>query len=144
MINLINVFNRFTALAFKDNKYNSGSEDMKFLGKKLVEKKKKKLSSTHQNFADPLQYLRGPWGVRGPPVEDLCTRALRSQNSGLLVIPKVSKSRVGARAFSYQAPLLWNHLPLSVRGIDTICTFKSRLKTFLNDKALVRTGPGFS
>ena len=31
------------------------------------------------------------------------TRALRSQNSGLLVVPKVSKSRVGARALSYQA-----------------------------------------
>ena len=28
------------------------------------------------------------------------TRALRSQNSSLLVVPKVSKSRVGARAFS--------------------------------------------
>ena len=63
------------------------------------------------------------------------TRALRSQNSGLLVVPKVSKSRVGARAFSYQAPLLWNHLPLSVREADTICTFKSRLKNFLFDKA---------
>ena len=32
------------------------------------------------------------------------TRALRSQNSGLLVVPKVSKSRVGASALSYQAP----------------------------------------
>ena len=63
------------------------------------------------------------------------TRALRSQNSGLLVVPKVSKSRVGARAFSYQAPLLWNHLPLSVWEADTICTFKSRLKTFLFYKA---------
>ena len=55
------------------------------------------------------------------------TRALRSQNSGLLVVPKVSKSRVGARAFIYQAPHLWNHLPLSVREADTICTFKSML-----------------
>ena len=64
------------------------------------------------------------------------TRALRSQNSGLLVVPKVSKSRVGARAFSYQAPLLWNHLPLSVWEADTICTFKSRLKTFLLDQSL--------
>ena len=63
------------------------------------------------------------------------TRALRSQNSSLLVIPKVSKSRVGARAFSYQAPHLWNHLPLSVREADTICMFKSRLKTFLFDRA---------
>ncbi|XP_039668677.1 uncharacterized protein LOC120566361 [Perca fluviatilis] len=37
------------------------------------------------------------------------TRALCSQNAELLVVPRVSKSRMGVRAFSYQAPLLWNH-----------------------------------
>uniref|UniRef100_A0A4W6G917 Reverse transcriptase domain-containing protein n=1 Tax=Lates calcarifer TaxID=8187 RepID=A0A4W6G917_LATCA len=63
------------------------------------------------------------------------TRTLRSQNAGLLVVPRVSKSRMGGRAFSYQAPLLWNLLPVSVREADTLCTFKSRLKTFLFDKA---------
>ena len=62
-------------------------------------------------------------------------RALRSQNSGLLVIPRICKSRMGGRAFSYQAPLLWNNLPGSVRGADTLSTFKSRLKTFLFDKS---------
>ena len=34
------------------------------------------------------------------------TRELRSLNAGLLVVPRVLKSRMGARAFSYQAPLL--------------------------------------
>ncbi|XP_038581024.1 uncharacterized protein LOC119907367, partial [Micropterus salmoides] len=63
------------------------------------------------------------------------TRALRSQNAGLLVVPRVSKSRLGARAFSYQAPLLWNQVPVWVQEADTISTFKSRLKTFLFDKA---------
>ncbi len=63
------------------------------------------------------------------------TRALRSQNAGLLVVPRVSKSRMGARAFSYQAPLLWNQVPVWVREADTVSTFKSRLKTFLFDKA---------
>ena len=63
------------------------------------------------------------------------TRELRSQNAGLLVVPTVFKSRTGGRAFSYQAPLLWNHLPDSVRGADTLSMFKSRLKTFLFDKA---------
>ena len=63
------------------------------------------------------------------------TRTLRSQNAGLLVVPRVSKSRMGGRAFKYQAPLLWNHLPVSVREADTLSTFKSRLKTFLFDKA---------
>uniref|UniRef100_A0A8C9XHM2 Reverse transcriptase domain-containing protein n=1 Tax=Sander lucioperca TaxID=283035 RepID=A0A8C9XHM2_SANLU len=63
------------------------------------------------------------------------TRALRSQNAELLVVPRVSKSRMGGRAFSYQAPLLWNQLPIWVRGADTVATFKTKLKTLLFDKA---------
>ena len=63
------------------------------------------------------------------------SRALRSQNSGLLVVPRISKSRMGARAFSYQAPLLWSQLPVCVRETDTLPLFKSRLKTFLYDRA---------
>jgi len=57
------------------------------------------------------------------------TRELRSLNAGLLLVPRVLKSRMGARAFSYQAPLLWNQLPPSVR--EAVPSFKSRLKTFL-------------
>ena len=63
------------------------------------------------------------------------TRALRSKNAGLLVVPRVSKSTMGARAFSYQAPHLWNQLPVCVRAADTLPVFKSALKTFLFDKA---------
>ena len=63
------------------------------------------------------------------------TRTLCSQHAGLLVVPSIFKGRTGGRAFSYQAPLLWNHLPDLVRGADTLLTFKSRLKTFLFDKA---------
>ena len=63
------------------------------------------------------------------------TRALRSQNAELLVVPRVSKSRMGARAFSYQAPLLWNQLPIWVRGAETVTSFKNELKTLLFDKA---------
>ncbi|XP_029285402.1 uncharacterized protein LOC115006916 [Cottoperca gobio] len=63
------------------------------------------------------------------------TRALRSQTAGLLVVPRVSKSTMGARAFSYQAPLQWNQLPVCVREADTLSTFKSRLKIFLFYKA---------
>ena len=63
------------------------------------------------------------------------TRTLCSQHAGLLVVPSISKSRTGGRAFSYQAPLLWNHLPDLVQRADTLPTFKSRLKTFLFDKA---------
>ncbi|XP_047193774.1 uncharacterized protein LOC118286550 [Scophthalmus maximus] len=62
-------------------------------------------------------------------------RSLRSVNAGLLVVPRVCKSRMGGRAFSHQAPLLWNQLPVCVRDADTLSTFKVKLKTFLFDKA---------
>lgn len=32
-------------------------------------------------------------------------------------VPRVSRSRMGDRAFSFQAPLLWNHLPVSALHI---------------------------
>ncbi|PME06503.1 hypothetical protein A8A06_07420 [Escherichia coli] len=62
-------------------------------------------------------------------------RALLSQSADLLVVPKVFKSRMGGRAFSYQAPLLWNQLPVCIQETDTLSTFKIRLQTFLFDKA---------
>ncbi|XP_028272704.1 uncharacterized protein LOC114443000 [Parambassis ranga] len=62
-------------------------------------------------------------------------RTLRSLSAGLLVVPRIHRSRMGGRAFSYQAPLLWNQLPIWVREADTASTFKTRLKTFLFSKA---------
>ncbi len=62
------------------------------------------------------------------------SRSLRSQNSGLLVVPRIAKSTKG-RAFSYLAPKLWNSLPDNVRGSDTLSLFKSRLKTHLFSQA---------
>ncbi|XP_072246412.1 uncharacterized protein [Leuresthes tenuis] len=78
---------------------------------------------------------RAPSYLKDLIVRYFPNRALRSQTAGLLVVPKVSKSRMGGRAFSYQAPLLWNKLPVNVREADTLSTFKIRLKTFLFDKA---------
>ncbi len=43
------------------------------------------------------------------------SRPLRSQNSGHLIIPRISKSTAGGRSFSYLAPKLWNNLPNTVR-----------------------------
>ncbi len=54
---------------------------------------------------------------------------LRFQNSGRLIIPRISKSTAGGRSFSYLAPKLWNNLPNTVREADTLCQFKSRLKS---------------
>ncbi len=58
-------------------------------------------------------------------------RPLRSQNSGHLIIPRISKSTAGGRSFFYLAPKLWNNLPNTVREADTLCQFRSRLKTHL-------------
>ncbi|KAK0137188.1 ATP-binding cassette sub-family G member 5 [Merluccius polli] len=82
-----------------------------------------------------LHWLPAPSYLKELIVHYYPTRTLRSLNAGLLVVPIVSKSRTGARAFSYQAPLQWNQLPVVVREADSLSTFKSRLKTFLFDKA---------
>ncbi|KAI2657273.1 RNA-directed DNA polymerase from mobile element jockey [Labeo rohita] len=63
------------------------------------------------------------------------SRSLRSQNSGLLVVPRIAKSTKGGRAFSHLAPKFWNSLPDNVRGSDTLSLFKSRLKTHLFSQA---------
>ncbi len=44
------------------------------------------------------------------------TRSLKSQNSGLLVVPRIAKSTKGAGTFSYLAPKVWNSLPDNFRG----------------------------
>ncbi len=56
-------------------------------------------------------------------------RSLRSQNSGLLFVPRIAKSTKGGRTFSYLAPKLWNSFPDSFWGSDTLFLFESRLKT---------------
>ncbi|KAF7704817.1 hypothetical protein HF521_021889, partial [Silurus meridionalis] len=71
-------------------------------------------------------------GVAPMYLSSLLTRynpscSLRSQNSGLLVVPRIAKSTKGGRAFSHLAPNLWNSLPDGVRGSDTLTQFKCRL-----------------
>ncbi len=71
------------------------------------------------------QYLSELLSHYSPP------RPLRSQNSGRLIIPRISKLTAGGRYFSYLATKLWNNLPNTVREADTLCQFRSRLKTHL-------------
>ena len=52
------------------------------------------------------------------------------ENSTLLQIPR-SNSTYGDRAFSSYAPKLWNALPLELRNICTLETFKSHVKHHL-------------
>jgi len=58
-------------------------------------------------------------------------RALRSQGTGLLCVPRVGKRTVGERAFAYRAPTLWNALPPEIRQAGSADVFKARLKTHL-------------
>jgi hypothetical protein len=60
---------------------------------------------------------------------------LRSDDHGLLHIPKTNCKTLGDRSFAHAAPQLWNSLPLNVRNCDNISVFKKRLKTFLFSKA---------
>ena len=65
-----------------------------------------------------------------------CERwTLRSDDQGLLHIPKTNCKTLGDRSFAYAAPQLWNSLPLNVRNCDRISVFKKRLKTFPLRKA---------
>ena len=49
----------------------------------------------------------------------------------LLLATKNVKTKYGKRAFEYVGPRLWNALPLEVRTIENIETFKRNVKTIL-------------
>ena len=52
-------------------------------------------------------------------------------NALLLKVPRFKKKILGARTFGYAAASLWNILPLEIRAVDNIDSFKSSLKTHL-------------
>ena len=56
---------------------------------------------------------------------------LRSSNYNLLFVPSVYKN-VGTKAFSVAASALWNSLPVSVKSVGNIATFRHKLKTHLH------------
>jgi len=59
------------------------------------------------------------------------TRALRSSDSNLLVIPHRVKTVTASRAFCVAAPTVWNALPQAVKSAESLAVFKKRLKTYL-------------
>ena len=69
-------------------------------------------------------YLRELLHWHEPP------RPLRSATAKLLRVPSPRYNQFGRRAFSYQAPILWNDLPLPLRELSELNTFKKKLKTF--------------
>ena len=67
----------------------------------------------------------------------LTSRSLRSSDQGLLVVPRSRLKTKGDCAFEVVAPKLWNSLPLNLRSVDTVDTFKKQLKTHLFRLAFV-------
>ena len=59
------------------------------------------------------------------------SRALRSSGQFLLEVPFTQQSSFGNRAFGVIGPRLWNELPLDLRTLSSVTTFKSKLKTLL-------------
>jgi hypothetical protein len=51
------------------------------------------------------------------------TPMLWSQDTGLLIVPRISNQTAGSRAFSYRAPFLWNGLQIHVRDASSVSTF---------------------
>ena len=63
------------------------------------------------------------------------SRSLRSSTEKLLCVPQTNFKSFGQRSFRYQAPFVWNSLPSSLRNIETLDIFKTKLKTFLFHEA---------
>ena len=59
------------------------------------------------------------------------TRPLCSEGKNLLLVPKTRLKTFGDRAFSVQAPRLWNKLPIEIRTAPSLDVFKKMLKTHL-------------
>ena len=71
-------------------------------------------------------------GIAPPYISDNePTRSLRSSSKRLLVVPRYNLKTYGRRAFSVNAPMLWNSLPNNIRETESLSTFKKQIKTFL-------------
>ena len=58
-------------------------------------------------------------------------RALRSQSTLTLTVPRSRTKMYGDRCFPKAAALLWNSLPANLRDMNSIAAFQRGLKTFL-------------
>ena len=59
------------------------------------------------------------------------TRALRTQSTLTLAVPRSRTKPYGDRCFPKAAALLWNSLPASLRDTNSIASFQRAMKTFL-------------
>ena len=75
-------------------------------------------------------------------------RALRGETSGQLEEPIIASSNYSNRCFTYQAPRMFNSLPLNIRNSGNIEIFKKHLKTYIFREAYdleqLQTNPGYA
>lgn len=64
-------------------------------------------------------------------------RNLRSNSKFLLQVPRTKTATFGDRSFSCAAPKLWNELPPYLHSIDSLVTFKTKLKSYLFKEAYI-------
>jgi hypothetical protein len=63
------------------------------------------------------------------------SHSVRSSSFNPFLVPSFRKQSAGYRSFSYAAPHLWNHLPVSVRSAASYMSFRRNLKTHLFNQA---------
>ncbi len=82
------------------------------------------------------QYGLAPSYLRDMICDHVPPRSSRSSNvKFVLKVPRTKRKTLGTRSFSFYAPDLWNSLPMEIRSIDDVDTFKSMVKTHLFKKA---------
>ena len=59
------------------------------------------------------------------------SRSLRSSSKNLLKIPMYNLKSYGGRSFALASAVLWNSLPQSLRDLQSVETFKRKLKKHL-------------
>ena len=59
------------------------------------------------------------------------SRSLRSSSKNLLKIPMYNLKSYGGRSFALASAVLWNSLPQSLRDLQSVETFKLKLKKHL-------------
>lgn len=79
----------------------------------------------------------GPESLKSLLSRYVPTRALRSRDKNLLIVPRFKRARWGGRSFSVLAPKLWNSLPVNLSCIISHSLFRKSLKTFLFSMVVV-------
>ena len=78
-------------------------------------------------------YLRELVEMDIPNQSSKTTRAKPAEDTLRMKLPKMCRTRASERRFSNYAPETWNSLPLRLRSIKNIETFKKMLKNHLFD-----------